>query len=204
LPTAVKTKPVNIRRNRQYEKRLASILKAASRIIARDGFEGASIRKVAAKAGIGLSGIYYYFNSKDELLYALQEHAFATLVENLKARLTRTAIPKERLKAVIENHFEYFAGNMDGLKVCVHEIESLSGTYYNRVLKIRREYFEMVRSVVAETTAQAGKRDISLATLFLFGSLNWIYMWYDPNENPDMSHLSDRLLKIYLNGIKAS
>jgi len=203
LPT-IKTKTTVTRRNKQYEKRLASILKAASKIIARDGFEGASIRKVAAKAGIGLSGIYYYFDSKEELLYALQEHAFSTLVLNLKQRLAKAVTPKDRLRAVIENHFEYFVSNMDGLKVCVHEIESLSGGYYNKVLKIRREYYEIVKGVVTEIVKKSGKQDINLATLFLFGSLNWIYMWYDPKENPDMKKLSNQLLIIFLNGIKAS
>ena len=203
MPT-IKTKTTVTRRNKQYEKRLASILKAASKIIARDGFEGASIRKVAAKAGIGLSGIYYYFDSKEELLYALQEHAFSTLVLNLKQRLAKAVTPKDRLRAVIENHFEYFVSNMDGLKVCVHEIESLSGGYYNKVLKIRREYYEIVKGVVTEIVKKSGKQDINLATLFLFGSLNWIYMWYDPKENPDMKKLSNQLLIIFLNGIKAS
>jgi len=203
MPTA-KLKSTVTRRNRQYEKRLASILKAASKIIARDGFEGASIRKVAAKAGIGLSGIYYYFNSKDEMLFALQDYAFSTLVENLKEKLETAGTPEDKLKAVIENHFNFFINNMDDLKVCVHESGSLSGVYYKKILKIRREYFILVRSVVAEIIKKPGLHDVNLATLFLFGSLNWIYMWYDPKENPDITKLRDQLLTIFLNGIKAS
>ncbi len=203
MPTA-KLKSTVTRRNRRYEKRLASILKAASKIIARDGFEGASIRKVAAKAGIGLSGIYYYFNSKDEMLFALQDYAFSTLVETLKERLETAGTPEDKLKAVIENHFNFFINNMDDLKVCVHEIGSLSGAYYKKILKIRREYFILVRSVVAEIIKKPGLYDVNLATLFLFGSLNWIYMWYNPKENPDITKLRDQLLTIFLNGIKAT
>jgi AcrR family transcriptional regulator len=138
------------RRYHQYEKRSSDILKAASRVMARDGFEGASVRKVAARSKIGLSGIYYYFKSKDELLFAIQFHTFSTLVDTLKNRLKTATTPEDRLRAVIDNHFRFFVDNMDDLKVCVHEIESLSGKYYSRVLKVRREYFRLVRKVIAE------------------------------------------------------
>lgn len=202
MPKA-RTKQVTSRRNSQYEKRLSSILKAASRTIAKDGFEGASVRKVAARAGIGLSGIYYYFKSKDEMLFALQEHTFSTLVSSLKQRLNSASSPEAKLRAVIENHFQFFATNMDDLKVCAHEIGSLSGVYYKKILRIRREYYKLVKDVVAGLIKRPEHYDANLATLFLFGSLNWIYMWYEPKRNSDIGKLSDQLVKIFLNGIKA-
>lgn len=201
--TQARTKPTPARRNSQYEKRLASILKAASKVIAKDGFEGASVRDVAASAKIGLSGIYYYFKSKDELLYALQHHAFSTLTNTLRERLNQAATPEEKLKAVVDNHFHYFANNMDNLKVCVHEIESLSGKYYKSVLKVRQEYFRLVRGAVAKV-ADRRNYGTNLAALALFGSLNWVYMWYDPQKNPDINKVSSEFLKVFLNGIKAS
>jgi AcrR family transcriptional regulator len=203
LPTT-KTEQTNIRRNRQYEKRLNSILKAASTVIAKDGYEGASVRRVAAKAGVGLSGIYYYFTNKDELLYAIQKNTFTTLVELLKERLTGLENPRDRLRAVIENHIEFFVNNINDLKVCVHEIESLSGSYYKEVLKIRQEYFRLVKDVVTENLPKGEQLDPALVSLYLFGSLNWIYMWYDPQINSDVTELTDQLMTIFTKGIKAT
>jgi len=196
------TKTAATRRNRQYEKRLSSILKAAAKVIAQDGFEGASIRKVAATAGIGLSGIYYYFDSKDELLFALQSHTFSTLADSLEKRLTGIGSAEERLRAVIDNHFQFFIANMYDLKVCVHEIESLSGDYYKQVLKTRRKYYRLVKAVVAENAGTRNRYDINLATLFLFGSLNWVYMWFNPKKNQDINKLASQFQKIFLSGIK--
>ncbi|MFH1700931.1 MAG: TetR family transcriptional regulator [Candidatus Zixiibacteriota bacterium] len=196
------TKATPQRRNSQFHKRQDAILRAASKIIARDGFEGASIRDVAARAKINLSGIYYYFENKDELLYALQHHAFSTLADTLHKRLEDSSSPEEKLKAVIENHFEFFVNNMDNLKVCVHEIESLSGKYYNEILKLRRTYFGLVKAVVSEFS-NGSKHDTDLTALCLFGSLNWVYMWYNPKRNANIKKLSSQYLKIFLNGIKS-
>jgi len=199
----MKNKPQVTRRNSQYQKRLSSILQAASKVIAKEGFEGASVREVAARAKIGLSGIYYYFRNKDELLYLLQRHTFETLIESLLLKLEKAKTPEERLKAVVENHFKIFAGNMDELKVCVHEIGSLSGQYYQEVLKIRQDYHKLVRSIVAESVGKS-KQKTDLATLYLFGSMNWAYMWYDPKKNKNVDMLSRHLLDLFLSGIKPS
>jgi AcrR family transcriptional regulator len=200
-----KTKTVSApsRRQDKYEKRLASILKAASRVIARDGFEGASMRDMAARGKIGLSGIYYYFKSKDELLFAIQHHAFSALTESLKERLHTAASPKERLRAVIDNHFRFFVDHTDEFRVCVHEIESLSGKYYQRVLAVRQEYFRVVRRAVGELF-KGSTYEVDLATLFLFGSLNWVYMWYDPEKNRDINKVSSQFLKVFLHGANES
>lgn len=200
----ISEKGVPSRRNRQYEKRLGSILKAAAGVMAKDGFEGASVRKVAAEAKIGLSGIYYYFKSKDEMLFALQEDTFSSLVESLEEKLRKLQSPEEKLRAVVENHLQFFSRQMEDLKVCSYEIGSLSGRYYDEILKIRRRYFGLVRDVVAENIAGSSGIDPNLAALFLFGSLNWMFMWYDVERNRDIGNLSSQLIKIYLDGIKAT
>jgi AcrR family transcriptional regulator len=200
----ISEKTVPSRRNRQYEKRLDSILKAAARVMAKDGFEGASVRKVAAEAKIGLSGIYYYFRSKDEMLFALQEDTFSSLVESLEKKLLRLESPEDKLRAVVENHLQFFSRQMEDLKVCSYEIGSLSGQYYDEILKIRRRYFGLVKDVVAENIPASSGIDPNLAALFLFGSLNWIFMWYDVERNRDIGKLSSQLIRIYLEGIKTT
>lgn len=192
-----------IRRQARYEKRLSSILRTASKVIAKDGFDGASIRTMAGKSGIGLSGIYYYFKNKDELLFAIQHHAFSTLVSSLAERFETCKTPAEKLRAVIENHFRFFVKNKDEFIVCVHEIESLSGKYYRDVLEIRQKYFRLVREVVSEFLG-GSHYEIDMATFFLFGSLNWVYMWYDPVKNADIQRVTNQFLKVFMNGINGS
>jgi AcrR family transcriptional regulator len=192
-----------IKRQAKYEKRQSSILRAASEVIARDGFEGASMRAMAARGRLGLSGIYYYYKNKDELLYAIQHHAFSNLVESLKERLGVLKTPEQKLRAIIENHFQFFVENTNEFRVCVHEINSLSGKYYKNILAVRQEYFRLVRDVISEVLRRS-QYEIDMATFFLFGSLNWVYMWYDPVKNSDIQRVTTQFLKVILNGINGS
>ena len=98
----------NGERTARYDRKLAEILTCAARIIAEEGFEGASIRKVAREADMSLAGLYYYFKKKEELLYLIQYHTFDSILNNLKHRFASVENPEEQLRHVVENHFSYF------------------------------------------------------------------------------------------------
>ena len=84
--------PQTTSRQAKFEERQSSILRAVSKVIARDGFEGASMRAMAAQSRIGLSGIYYYYKNKDELLFAIPVELADDLArrEGLHGRSTST------------------------------------------------------------------------------------------------------------------
>ena len=47
------------------------------------------MRDLSRESGMSLAGLYYYFESKERLLYLIQKHTFSTIVQRLKARLER-------------------------------------------------------------------------------------------------------------------
>ena len=52
---------------------LAAIVDAAAEIVARDGFDGLSMRKLAGHCGVGAMTLYGYVATKDDLLAALAD-----------------------------------------------------------------------------------------------------------------------------------
>src|SRR5437879_216649 len=114
---------------RTSEAKLAHILHHAARIFADSGFEGASIRDISRATGISLSGLYYYFESQQKLLYLIQREVFASVLQQLQQRLSRIQAPQERLRVFIQNHIEYFLTHPAEMKVLAHEEDALEGPY---------------------------------------------------------------------------
>lgn len=50
------------------------IIDAAKNVIHRHGVQGATMRLVAEEAGVSTGAIYYYFASKEDILYAVMDH----------------------------------------------------------------------------------------------------------------------------------
>ena len=189
-------------RTARYNEKLNAVLSASSALFARKGFERATIRDVAQATGISLAGLYYYFKSKEELLFLIQFRAFDTICEKLKEIIQNETDPQTCLYSMIEMHFEYFIRNMNDLKICSREIESLKGEFYKTVAEKRKEYFELAQSIFEKISDKSGdsSADSRLAALYLFGTLNWIYQWYKPGRYPEAKELASQLSSIYLRG----
>jgi AcrR family transcriptional regulator len=189
-------------RSRLYDEKLELVLTSGARVISREGYGQATIRQVAAEAGISLAGLYHYVSSKEELLFKIQFHTFEGILERLKQKLDGIEDPVERLRVTARNHLEHFLARMDDLKVCARELESLSGDYYEKVRALRQDYLRVVLEIVESISEQSGNSKIQprLGTLYLFGMLNWIYMWHPEQENTPGELLADQLVTLFLEG----
>jgi|GEM_PF-1888808 len=78
------------RKNRSEEKR-QDILDAFENVILRDGFAGASQRKIADEAGVNQPIIHHYFSGGDELLDALLQRITERYRQALNAFITTSA-----------------------------------------------------------------------------------------------------------------
>lgn len=187
-----------------HEERLAHILEAATRIIAKVGYEKASMRLVAKAAGVSLAGMYHYFESKERMLFLIQFRTFNSLLNNLREKLHGVTAPEEQLQVMIRAHIAYFAANMTALKVCSHELDSLGGSAYDETRKIRRDYYDLTRSIIDDLlNSHAGyaSLDRHVATMSLFGTLNWLYRWYDPKRGPSPTALANQIATQFLRGL---
>ena len=73
------------------------ILEAALALFKEQGFDRASIRDIAARAGLSLGSTYYYFRSKEELVFAFYAQTHAAAWERKRERLRQlTAVPGTR------------------------------------------------------------------------------------------------------------
>src|SRR6202451_888610 len=125
----------------RFDRRLGQILDHATEVFCVKGYEGASMRDLSRATGMSLAGLYYYFESKERLLFLIQKHTFTTIVERLKARLEGVDEPEQRIRIFILNHLEYFLANQAGMKVLSHEAEALRNGFAAEVAAIKREYY---------------------------------------------------------------
>ncbi len=185
---------------RTYDDKLARILRTAAAIFAEKGYHEASIRDISRATGVSLSGLYYYFGSKEELLFLIQDHCFTTLLENLDRLLEQETDPLRRFRLMVENHLRFFINNMKEMKVLSHELDSLTGEYGQTVNAKKRRYTETCGTVLQALSPMSSTIDPRVAVFALFGMMNWIYNWYNPERDVPVSKLADDLGQLFLRG----
>jgi AcrR family transcriptional regulator len=197
--------PSGLGQDSRYDRKLAEILQHATEVFHDKGYEGASMRDLSRATGMSLAGLYYYFESKEKLLYMVQKHAFETVLERLEDMLNGVTDPEERLRLLIRNHLEYFLANRKGIRVLSHEDQVLTGEYGEEIAAIKRRYYQITRELVQAVAETRGTHvNARVAALSLFGMMNWVYTWYrtEADEQPD--DLAREMSDIFLHGLIGS
>jgi len=189
-------------RTEGYDRKLEHVLAAGARVMAREGYGMSTMRKVSSEADMSLAGLYHYFASKEELLFLIQFHTFDSILERLTVRLESVQDPEQRLRVMVTNHLEHFLSRMNELKVCASDMETLTGDYHERVRTLRQRYLTTTLGIVEAIAEDVGTSRVGPwpATLYLFGMLNWIYMWYPAVEGTKAEELGDQVLALFLDG----
>jgi len=186
--------------------KLDKLLTASADLMARQGFSQTSIRHVARETGFSLGGMYYYFENKEDLLFKIQQRTFSTLLATQEKEMAGGGGARSRLRRFIRNHLAYFTSHFAELKVCTFELESLQGDRFAAIAELRRRYFNCLAVVVGELLeVEAGRAfsdgRVRRRTLFVFGMLNWIFMWYDPDRDSSVEALGDEMVSLVLDGL---
>jgi AcrR family transcriptional regulator len=210
MATATPAKPLRIRQrssfangsDTRFGRRLANILEHATEVFCDKGYEGASMRDLSRHSGMSLAGMYYYFESKERLLYLIQKHTFSTIVERLRERLEGITDPERRIRIFIQNHLEYFLANQKAMKVLSHEDDVLKNGYGAEIAAIKREYYRICIELLDELKRERGLDFSSrIAVLSLFGMMNWIYTWYNQRADGNAHTLAQQMGDIFLQGV---
>jgi AcrR family transcriptional regulator len=98
------------------------ILRAALEAFAERGFEGATTREIAARAGVPLGLLQYHFGGKLKLWRAAVDRAFSELSAGLEAILEdpSPADERERIRLLIRGHVQFVARNPEFVRL-MHE-----------------------------------------------------------------------------------
>jgi AcrR family transcriptional regulator len=191
----------------RYDQKLEFILRSAARIFAEKSYHSTSMRDISRATNVSLAGLYHYCKSKEELLFLIQDNCFGRVLERLEQRLQDVDDPIAKLGIFIENHLSFFAANMAEMKVLSHEAESLRGDLYTHVSTRKDNYTKLARKILREVQEMGNSKepiDLTVATYALFGMMNWIYNWYDPQGKLKVSDLADNVMKLFLNGFMAN
>lgn len=196
----------------RFDRRFSEILDYATEIFADKGYEGASMRDLSRLSGISLAGLYYYFESKEKLLYFIQQHTFNTIMERLRQRLATSKDPETRLRIFVHNHVDYSVAKQKAMKVLSHEDDVLKNGYGAELAATKREYYLICVGLVEELAKAEGLKAVGpaagmrtrTAVMGLFGMMNWLYTWYKPRIDPDAAVLAREISDIFLSGIRHS
>lgn len=191
------------RNSEQYNRKLERIVHQAAVVFRERGYHRATIRDIARATGISLAGLYYYFSSKEQLLYLIQFHTFQNILSLSRAALAELQNPEERLAAFVRRHMLFLLDHSNEMWVINHEESALRPQLRKQVSAVKKAYYRLCAEQL-EAIRQTRRLDglnVRVATLALFGMMNWVHTWYNPKIDPEGGELAAQMLSLFYNGL---
>lgn len=187
------------------EDRRSFLIAKSAELMAAKGYHQTTMRDVSRATGYSLAGVYHYFTGKEDLLFQMQRRVFSSLLEEQLAVREETSPGRERLEALIQTHLSFFGRHAAELKVCTFELQSLQGEAYREIEALRRRYFKLIVEEVTALLAEGGQQPcpetVRYQVLFIFGALNWTFMWFDAARDAPVEQLGDELCRLVFEGL---
>jgi AcrR family transcriptional regulator len=164
--------------------RRAEILRRAAAAFRDEGFHAAGMREIARAAGMTPGNLYYYFENKDDLLYACQRRTLERLLRDARAIAAGEGGPEDRLRALVRAHVLCLLEETGGSAAHL-EFRALPAPRRAEIARRRDAYERVVRGVIAQGVRCGAFRAVEpkLAALAVLGAVNATVTWWRP-EGP--------------------
>jgi AcrR family transcriptional regulator len=198
------------------------ILRTAARLFQQRGYDATSMNDVAAALKLSKGGLYHHFQSKDEILYEIMNHAMEITQQRVLDPVRGIADAEDRLRALIRLHIEVVLSPRDReITVMLHENHPLPPSLRKRINGRKKDYVHFLEKLMGEvqekaqekarekgqgnhrSTGAKGKVSPRAAAFALLGMINWIYQWYKPEGDLQVQNLVPQFTELIFGGIFA-
>jgi AcrR family transcriptional regulator len=183
------------------EDRLDDVIAVATRLFRERGFRGTRLDDISDELGVTRAALYYYFDSKREVLEEVCERAMRS-TETVLHEVEALDDPAERLRSFARQ----YARNMssDAARVFSRDHAELSPPFQRALMARARAVTAGAEQLIAYGVAQGRFRtdlNVHLTTLGLLGMLNSIAEWHRPNRDGALDDVADHLVDVYIDGV---
>jgi TetR/AcrR family transcriptional regulator, cholesterol catabolism regulator len=159
------------------------LIQKAIRLFSRGGFQETSLQQIANELAITRPLFYYYFESKEDLLWRIIGHLGDGLLEQAEPIAIAAEGPPERLRLIFEKHIETLIENIDAFRIYFAERHLLTGKRDLRIKRGEVRYHDLIAEIVAEGQQLHKFRDGDphFLTRLSVGTANSPLRWYRPS-----------------------
>ena len=185
----------------------AAILRAATRVFARNGYFNSKVADIARAADVADGTVYLYFKSKEEILHSIFDRSMEEAIAAGREQLEQITDPREKLRRIAHLHLERLGADRD--LAVVFQVELRGSTKFMEEFSAAgfAEYLNLIRSTFEEGQ-QAGvfraELNAKVVAKILFGALDEMATnWILSKRRYKLAPTADQVLDIFLNGVTA-
>lgn len=188
---------------KEQERRKKEIYKVATKTLWQKGYDKTTIRDIAKATDMTTAGLYYYFKSKEELLFQILDGHMDDILTKIGKISPAACSPLELIKQYIVHQVDIYCNDKYRSKLILNDDDCLTGEWHKQIKEKQRKYLLFWRTALENycREKELSCNDIAIDAHCLVGMCNWIYRWYDPKGRVKPEDLSTKIFETFLFGL---
>jgi len=183
-----------------------TIIQAAIRVFAENGYHNAQVSKIAREANVADGTIYLYFDNKADLLISVFRETMGNFVQKVKETISQFPNASDQLKALIHAQFESLARDINLALVTQVELRQANADIRMGIGPILKEYLDVIDGIVELGKRQGVFREdviTHVARKMIFGTLDeTVTSWVMSSKKHDLLNLVEPVHQCLVYGLK--
>ena len=178
------------------------IVAAAAKLFAERGYRAITIDDIGSSLDYTKSVVYYYFNSKNEILWQIFQRIYDSYFESIQEISARNLPPAEAIALMIRRHALNVMEKREWTAIYFREESELTEQQRREIAKKKRQYDGMIEEVY-EAGMEAGvfrRMPKHIAVSGLLGMCNWLYVWYKQQGAVSADEIADHCVNLLAHG----
>ena len=184
-----------------------SILRAATRVFARNGYFNSKVADIARAAGVADGTVYLYFKSKEEILHSIFDQNMTEAIAADRKLIDKLRDPREKLRRIATLHLERLGADRD--LAVVFQVELRGSTKFMEEFSAAgfAEYLGLLCAIFEEgqrTGVFRKELNAKVAAKIFFGALDEMATnWIISKRSYKLEPMADVVMDVFLNGVSA-
>ncbi|HHW38982.1 MAG TPA: TetR/AcrR family transcriptional regulator [Bacillales bacterium] len=187
-------------RKQKIEKKRTEMLRSAAKIVKEKGYDRATMDDIAAELLMTKGSLYYYFDSKEQLVFQCHELIFNEAITVME-EISRMDLPAHtKIEKAIITHIKFLINERDMFNMIIQpEQLFIEEDHLQSVLEQRGKITSIIDKIIEEglSKGEFSVSDPKMTRMMILGAMNWIQTWY----STDGKYSEKEIANIYSNSL---
>ena len=187
----------------RYMKKSKEFHEAISKLFARNGYHGTSIRDIATELGINKSTLYHYIGSKEEALFKMIYSGMEYAVDTL-GKIAAMDLPAEqRLVEILRFYIRSFCSDPERILLLANDFKHLEKNHQLIVIEKQKQVLKFFKTTLLELASEGKLKDVhpTVAIFAFIGMAHHTVNWFKKDGEVGLDELAVDFAEIFTKGL---
>jgi AcrR family transcriptional regulator len=186
------------------EKRWQQILEVSTKLFQEKGFIGTSMQDVSDAVGLLKGSLYYYIQTKEDLLFEILKGLHIDGEEIIAAVEFGTSDPLKQLRIYLKKAAIFASNNAERLAIFHRDFDKIPEEKRSEIIMEREMYTRTVLKLIEEAKARGltpPALDVGVAARLISAAISSTHAWLRPHGRLSLDVAAEEISRILVEGL---